>query len=179
MPNPLFFASLSIPLIAIPLLYWVYTNPKNKYKQTNLVLYVHDNLTGDDKSAMTVAGKDGPTTSIMHFGTLLAHDDPVTVGPDPESEKVGRAQGMYINSQLDGKALYLIFSVMFTEGEYKGSTLEIQGADPFVLKEREFSVVSGTGYFRFVRGYGIMTTEFLDIPNLRAIIKLNITVRHY
>ncbi|KAI3716724.1 hypothetical protein L1987_67800 [Smallanthus sonchifolius] len=121
---------------------------------------------------MTVAGKDGPTTSIMHFGTLLAHDDPVTVGPDPGSQEVGRAQGMYINSQLNGKALYMTFSVMFNDGEYKGSTLEIQGADPFVLKEREFSVVSGTGYFRFVRGDGIMTTEFLDIQNMRAIIKL-------
>ncbi|KAI3706878.1 hypothetical protein L6452_24917 [Arctium lappa] len=179
MPNPIFFASLSIPLFAIPILYWAYTYPKNKYKQTNLVLYVHDNLTGDDASAMIVAGKDGPTTSIMHFGTLLAHDDPVTTNPDPESKQVARAQGMYINSQLDGKALYMIFSVMFTDGEYKGSTLEIQGADSFVLKEREFSVVSGTGYFRFVKGYGIMTTEFLDIPNLRAIIKLNITVRHF
>ncbi|KAI3823561.1 hypothetical protein L1987_05000 [Smallanthus sonchifolius] len=176
MPNPLFF---TIPLIAIPILYWVYTYPNSKYKQTNLVLYVHDSLTGDDKSAMTVAGKDGPTTSIMHFGTLLAHDDPVTIGPDPGSKEIGRAQGMYINSQLDGKALYMTFSVMFTDGEYEGSTLEIQGTDPFVLKEREFSVVSGTGYFRFVRGYGIMTTEFLDTQNMRAIIKLNITVRHF
>ncbi|KAI3716725.1 hypothetical protein L1987_67801 [Smallanthus sonchifolius] len=138
MTNPLFF---TIPLIAIPILYWVYTYPKNKYKQTNPVLYVHDNLTGDDKSAMTVAGKDGPTTSIMHFGTLLVHDDPVIVGPNPGSQEVGRAQGMYINGQLDGKALYMTFSVRFTNGEYKGSTLEIQGSDPFVLKEREFSVV--------------------------------------
>ncbi|KAM0024395.1 putative dirigent protein [Helianthus debilis subsp. tardiflorus] len=176
MSNPIFF---TIPLIAIPILYWAYTYPKNKYKQTNLVLYVHDNHTGDDKSAMTIAGKDGPTTSIMHFGTLLAHDAPVTLGPDPRSKEVGRAQGMYINSQLDGKALYMIFSIMFNDEDYKNSTLEIQGADPFVLKEREFSVVSGTGYFRFVRGYGIMTTEFLDIQNKRGIIKLNITVRHF
>ncbi|KAK1422968.1 hypothetical protein QVD17_18260 [Tagetes erecta] len=176
MSNPLFF---TIPLIAIPILYWLYTYPKNKYKQTNLVLYVHDSLTGDDKSAITIAGKDGPTTSIMHFGTLLVHDDSVTLSPDPRSKEIGRAQGMYINSQLDGKALYMSFSIMFIDGEFKGSTLEIQGADPFALKEREFSVVSGTGYFRFVRGYGIMTTEFMDIQNLKAIIKLNITVKHF
>ncbi|KAK1408364.1 hypothetical protein QVD17_40084 [Tagetes erecta] len=176
MSNPLFF---TIPLIAIHILYWVYTLPKNKYKQTNLVLYVHDSLTGDDKSAITIAGKDGPDTSIMHFGTLLVHDDPVTLSPDPGSKEVGRAQGMYINSQLDGKALYMTFSVMFTDGKYKGSTLEIQGADPFVLKEREFSVVSGTGFFRFVKGYGIMTTEFMDIQNMKAIIKLSIIVKHF
>ncbi|KAK2997312.1 hypothetical protein RJ639_024776 [Escallonia herrerae] len=174
MSNLLNFASNSfIPLLALPLLYWAYAFHKRQPKQTNLVFYVHDYLSGQDASAITVAGKEGPSTSILQFGTLLAVDDPVTVGPDPSSEQIGRAQGMYINSQLDGKGLHLVFSVIFTDGEYKGSTLEIQGADIFAMKEREFSVVSGTGYFRFVKGYGIMTTEFMDIPNLRAILKLN------
>ncbi|KAK2990236.1 hypothetical protein RJ640_014688 [Escallonia rubra] len=180
MSNLLNFASNSfIPLLALPLLYWAYAFHKRQPKQTNLVFYVHDYLSGQDASAITVAGKEGPSTSILQFGTLLAVDDPVTVGPDPSSKQIGRAQGMYINSQLDGKGLHLVFSVIFTDGEYKGSTLEIQGADIFAMKEREFSVVSGTGYFRFVKGYGIMTTEFMDIPNLRAILKLNVTVKHY
>nr|XP_016507745.1 PREDICTED: dirigent protein 1-like [Nicotiana tabacum] len=71
--------------------------------------------------------------------------DPVTEGPDPKSKEIGRAQGMYINSQLDGKGLHLMLSVIFTDGEFKGSTLEIPGADLFAMKEREFSIVSGTG----------------------------------
>ncbi|XP_055815228.1 pterocarpan synthase 1-like [Solanum dulcamara] len=170
-PNFFFF-----PLIvALPLLYWAF----NFQKQTKLVFYVHDYLSGHDTSAITVAGKDGPQTSVLSFGTMVAVDDPVTEGPDPMSKLIGRAQGMYINSQLDGKGLHLMFSVIFTDGEYKGSTLEIQGADLFAMKEREFSIVSGTGYFRFVRGYGIMTTQFIDIPNLRAILKLDVTVNHY
>ncbi|XP_027121008.2 dirigent protein 1-like [Coffea arabica] len=180
MPSLLSYASTPfLPLLALPILCWATTLRKHKPKETNLVFYIHDNFAGDDTSAMTVAGKDGPTTSILEFGTLAAVDDPVTEGPDPKSKKIGRAQGLYINSQLDGKGLYLVFSVIFTDGEYKGSTLEIQGADPFSIKEREFSIVSGTGFFRFVKGYGIMTTEFIDIPNLRAILKLDVTVRHY
>lgn len=162
-------------LVALPLFYWAF----NLRKSTKLVLYVHDYLSGDDTSAITVAGKHGPQTSVLHFGTMVAVDDPVTEGPDPKSKVIGRAQGMYINSQLDGKGLHLMFSVIFTDGKFKGSTLEIQGADPFAMKEREFSIVSGTGYFRFVRGYGIMTTQFIDIPNLRAILKLDVTVKHY
>jgi hypothetical protein len=146
---------------------------------SGLVFYVHDYLTGDDKSAVTVAGKDGHATSIMHFGTILAVDDPVTEGPDPKSKELGRAQGLYINSQLDGKALHLVFSVIFTDGKYKGSSLEIQGADILSMESREFSVVSGTGYFRFVRGYGLLTTHFMDLPNLRAILKLDITLKHF
>ncbi|KAM3338185.1 dirigent protein 11 [Capsicum galapagoense] len=165
-----------LPLVvALPLFYWAF----NLRKSTKLVLYVHDYLSGDDTSAITVAGKHGPQTSVLHFGTMVAVDDPVTEGPDPKSKVIGRAQGMYINSQLDGKGLHLMFSVIFTDGKFKGSTLEIQGADPFAMKEREFSIVSGTGYFRFVRGYGIMATQFIDIPNLRAILKLDVTVKHY
>lgn len=110
---------------------------------------------------------------------MIAVDDPVTVGPSIESQEIGRAQGMYINSEVEGKGLHLMFSVIFTDGEYKGSSLEIQGADLFAMKEREFSIVSGTGFFRFVKGYGIMETHFMDLANLRAILKLNVTVKHY
>ncbi|GAA0143971.1 transporter [Lithospermum erythrorhizon] len=169
-----------LPFLALPFIFWAATALPfwRQPNKTKLLFYVHDYLTGHDASALTVAGKDGATTSILQFGTLLVVDDKVTEGPDPNSKEIGRAQGMYLNSQLDGKGLHMVFSVIFTQGEYKGSTLEIQGADLFAMKEREFSVVSGTGYFRFVRGYGIMTTEFLDVANLRGILKLDITVKH-
>ncbi|KDP27914.1 hypothetical protein JCGZ_18994 [Jatropha curcas] len=163
-------------------LYIAYTIPKpeqHQPKQTNLVVYVHDYFTGHDTSAVTVAGKSGPDFSILQFGSIAIVDDPVTEGPTIESKEIGRAQGSYINSQLDGKGLYMVFSLIFTDGDYKGSTLEIQGSDIFSMKEREFGIVSGTGFFRFVKGYGIMQTQFMDIPNLRAIIKLNVTVKHY
>ncbi|KAJ8767407.1 hypothetical protein K2173_017451 [Erythroxylum novogranatense] len=163
----------------ITLLYTAYIISIHVPKHTNLVVYVHDHFTGPDASAITVAGKKGPNFEILHFGTIAVVDDPVTEGPTLESKEIGRAQGAYINSQLDGKGLYLVFSLVFTEGKFKGSTLEIQGSDIFSTKEREFGVVSGTGFFRFVKGYGLMQTEFMDIPNLRAVIKLSITVKHY
>ena len=110
---------------------------------------------------------------------MIAVNDPVTKGPSIESKEIGRAQGMYVNSQLDGKGLHMVFTVIFTDGEFKGGSLEIQGADIFSMKEREFGIVSGTGYFRFVKGYGIMETEFMDIANLKAALKLNVTVKHF
>ncbi|KAK6913688.1 4Fe-4S ferredoxin-type, iron-sulfur binding domain [Dillenia turbinata] len=166
--------SMVILYFSITLLFLAYMYPNlSQPKQTNLVFYVHDYLGGKQITGVTVAGKSGPTSDILQFGTMVVVDDAVTEGPSIESKEIGRAQGLYINSQLDGKAIYLVFSIVFTEGEFKGSTLEIQGADPFTVKEREFSIVSGTGYFRFVKGYGIMTTESLDIPNLSAILKLN------
>ncbi|KAG9457837.1 hypothetical protein H6P81_002345 [Aristolochia fimbriata] len=126
-----------------------YSLSKLQPKKTNLTIYVHDYLSGPDASAISVAGKTGANSDVLQFGTLIVVDDVVTEGPGVDSKAIGRAQGMYINSALDGKGLHLVFSVVFTEGEFKGSSLEIQGADLFSLKEREFSVVSGTGYFSF------------------------------
>ncbi|KAJ1395282.1 Dirigent protein [Sesbania bispinosa] len=180
MTNPLNLTSnLFFFIFTLTILYVAYTFPKLQPKQTNLVFYVHDHFTGEDSTAATVAGKSGTTSSILRFGTVAIVDDPVTEGPTMDSTLIGRAQGMYINSQLDGKGLYMVFSVIFTDGEFRGSSLEIQGSDIFTMKEREFGVVSGTGYFRFVKGYGIMETEFMDIDNLRATLKLNVTVKHY
>jgi hypothetical protein len=180
MANPLNLTSNSFFFIfTLTILYVAYTFPKLQPNQTNLVFYVHDHFTGEDTTAATVAGKTGPTSSILHFGTVAIVDDPVTDGPTIDSTLIGRAQGVYINSQLDGKALYMVFSVIFTAGEYTGSSLEIQGSDIFTMKKREFGIVSGTGCFRFVKGYGIMETEFMDLVNLRATLKLNVTVKHY
>ncbi|CAN1340798.1 Dirigent protein 11 [Linum perenne] len=178
-------SNLFLSFLTLSVLYIAYTFPKHdppQPKSTNFVVYVHDKFTGADASAITVAGKQGKPTSafnILQFGSVAVVDDPVTEGPTIESKEIGRAQGVYINSQIDGKGLYLVFSVIFTDGEFEGSTLEIQGSDIFSMKEREFGVVSGTGYFRFVKGYGIMETAFMDVANLSAIIKLNVTVKHY
>ncbi|CAJ1940848.1 unnamed protein product [Sphenostylis stenocarpa] len=166
-------------IFTLTILYAVYTFPTFQPKQTSLVFYVHDHFTGDHSTAATVAGKTGAASNILQFGTVAIVDDPVTEGSSIDSALIGRAQGIYVNSQLDGKGLYMVFSVIFTNGEFKGSSLEIQGSDIFTMKEREFGIVSGTGYFRFVKGYGVMETEFMDIATLRATLKLNVTLQHY
>ncbi|XP_014508461.2 dirigent protein 1 [Vigna radiata var. radiata] len=180
MNNPLNLTSnLFFFIFNLTILYAAHTFSTFQPKQTNLIFYVHDHFTGDHSTAVTVAGKTGAVSNILNFGTVAIVDDPVTEGPNIDSRLIGRAQGMYINSQLDGKGLYMVFSVIFSSGEFKGSSLEIQGSDIFTMKEREFGVVSGTGYFRFVKGYGIMETEFMDIATLRATLKLNVTLKHY
>lgn len=173
------FLNLPVLLSSAALLAVAYSLSKLRPRQTSLVLYVHDYLSGEGASAAVVAGNTGANSDVFHFGTVIVVDDAVTEGPAAVSKVVGRAQGMYVNSALDGKALHMVFSVVFTEGAYKGSSLEIQGADLYSFPEREFSIVSGTGYFRFVKGYGIMTTEFMDIVNARAVLKLAITLKHY
>eukprot|EP01018_Ginkgo_biloba_P035288 Gb_08448 [translate_table: standard] len=155
--------------------------PEKKMKETNLGFFIHDILSGKERSAVTVAGVEESKSSVLKFGTVLVVDDPVTEGFDRSTSKeIGRAQGLYANSAIDGSSLYLAFSIVFTDHhKYNGSSLQLQGAETFALKQREVSIVGGTGLFRHATGYAVMETPFLDMANLHAVLKFNITLRHF
>ncbi|KAJ8633209.1 hypothetical protein MRB53_026545 [Persea americana] len=68
---------------------------------------------------------------------------------------------------------------VFANEKYNGSTIEIQWTDRFFLKQREVFVVSRIGYFRFAQGFAVLETVYLDLASLNAVIKFNVTIRHY
>ncbi|RWR86324.1 reverse transcriptase [Cinnamomum micranthum f. kanehirae] len=150
-----------------------------KVKETEMVFYMQDWESGKNITAVPVAGRNGTLSSVLNFATVMVVDDAITEGQDRQSKQIGRAQGIYVNSALDASDLHLLFSIVFTNEKYNGSTIEIQGADRFFLKQREVSVVSGTGYFRFAKGFAVLETVYLDLTNLNAVIRFNITVHHY
>ncbi|KAL5573363.1 hypothetical protein UlMin_022960 [Ulmus minor] len=146
-------------------------------KETSMVFYIHD-YTGRNSTTAPIAGVKKPF-QVLDFGTALAVDDKLTEALDWNSPEVGRARGIYVNSALDGTDLHFMMSIVFTNKKYNGSTLEIQGSDRYTLKYREISVVSGTGQFRFAKGFVVLETVNYDAPNMNAIIRGNLTVLHY
>jgi len=147
-----------------------------------MVFYMHDNLTGSNETAFPVAGLNGSSSDPFKFGTLVAMSDAITKQPQvTESDAgniVGRAQGTYVNTNLvTGHDTLMVFTIIFQNMEYNGSTLEIQGTDRFDLPEREWAVVGGTGKFRFARGYVLVTTESVSVSRGNAVLKLNINLR--
>ncbi|EXB37874.1 hypothetical protein L484_011935 [Morus notabilis] len=148
-----------------------------KLKETNLVFYMHDYATGRNATVLNIAGPANHF-DILKFGTMVAIDDKLTEAYDWDSPQVGRARGVYANSAVEGNDLYLSMSLVFTNREYNGSTLQIQGSDRFFIKYRELSVMSGTGKFRMARGFAILETMLLDLPTLNAILRCNVTVFH-
>lgn len=50
-------------------------------------------------------------------------DDLLTVGPEPGSQVVDRAQGMIGFADLHDTAIQMGLNILFTEGKYKGSTI--------------------------------------------------------
>ncbi|KAF7848276.1 hypothetical protein BT93_L2142 [Corymbia citriodora subsp. variegata] len=144
---------------------------------TEMVLYFQDYGAGPNATFSTVAGIAGKLWTFTQFGTVYVTDDPITETPDPTSAMVGRAQGMYVISALDGSTSHAMFSIVFTNRAYNGSTLQIQGTGQQLEVGSEYSVVAGTGKFRFARGYVKFETIYVDAPRAYSVIRCNVTVR--
>ncbi|PON68688.1 Disease resistance response protein [Parasponia andersonii] len=146
--------------------------------ETQMSLYLQDIAAGPNATLTPIAGIAGKLWTFTQFGTVYVTDDPITETPDPNSALIGRLQGIYVASGLQGRNTYASVSIVFTSKEYNGSTLELQGNSQQFEQVREISVVSGTGKFRFARGYATFETYFLDQPNAYSILRCNVTVLH-
>nr|GMC88268.1 dirigent protein 22-like [Ipomoea batatas] len=175
-------ASYSFKLTAIFILATV-TCSSSAAKETTMSLYFQDYSGGPNATVMQVnhgglSGDDG-ALKFFEFGSLFVTDDPITEEFDSGSAVVARGQGLYVTSALDGKIAHVVISVVFTGGEFSGSTLQIQGASPQLEKVREVAVVGGTGIFRFARGYATFETVHFNLENHHVVIQFNATVQHY
>ncbi|BBG99985.1 Disease resistance-responsive dirigent-like family protein [Prunus dulcis] len=148
-------------------------------KETHLSLFFHDIASGPNFTLIPVAGIAGKLWTFDQFGTAFVTDDPLTETPDRSAPIVGRGQGIYVTSGLDGRNTHVLISIVFTNKKYNGSTLEIQGTSKQFEKVREVSVVSGTGQFRFARGYATFETYLWDPATFYSVERCNVTVQHY
>lgn len=139
-------------------------------KETQIEFYMHDVVKALNVTAVKVT--DGP----IGFGMIRVIDDSLTEGPQSNSRELGRARGMYVQDSLSGVNLLLVFTVVFQAGEHSGSTLSLQGQDDTNDKQREISIVGGTGHFRHATGHAILETQLTIGAN--AILKFNATVLH-
>ncbi|XP_058108839.1 dirigent protein 11-like [Magnolia sinica] len=171
--------SVSVPIFFLITIVASLEAKDTRTKETNMVFYMQDWETGPKVTSIPVAGINGVNSTGSKFGAILVLDDAITEGVDRNSKELGRARGIFVVSSLDASVLSYMFTIVFTDGDYKGSTLQIQGLEPLLLQRREVSVVSGTGMFRFAMGYAILESAFLDLANLNAVVKMIVTVRHY
>ncbi|RLN41195.1 dirigent protein 21-like [Panicum miliaceum] len=119
---------------------------------THLHLYIHETVAG--ASTTLLAGNNSS------FGSVGAIDDELREGSDPASQHLGRAQGMLAQADLGSPAASCaILNLAFTEGDYSGSTLVVDGRVDLGADGKdvvEVAVVGGTGRFRRARGYSLM-----------------------
>ncbi|CAI9118177.1 OLC1v1019708C1 [Oldenlandia corymbosa var. corymbosa] len=123
-----------------------------KPQKTKLHVYIHDLLFGKNQSIVPVARANGTSTSPTEFGLINVVDDPLTLGPDLNSTRVGRVEGVYVSASQEVASILVAVNFVFTDGKYKGSTLSVLGRIPKFDKNREFPVLGGSGFFRLAQG---------------------------
>ncbi|KAL1193446.1 Dirigent protein 21 [Cardamine amara subsp. amara] len=147
-------------------------------KLTHLHFYFHDIISGNKPTAVAVAR--GPTTnsSATSFGLVGVADDPLTVGPEITSGEVGRAQGVYASADQKNTGLLMVFNLVFTKGEFSGSTLAMYGRNQVLSKVREMPIIGGTGTFRFGRGYAQAKSFSYNMTSGDAVVEYDVYVWH-
>ncbi|WVZ49525.1 hypothetical protein U9M48_000873 [Paspalum notatum var. saurae] len=121
---------------------------------THIHLYVHETFAGPNATAIRVLESPlGATTST--FGMMGVVDDEIRAGPDRSSSALlGRYQGVFFGTSLElGKGFFSAVTLVFTAGEYAGSTVSVEGPILGFTGTIERAVVGGTGRFRLARGY--------------------------
>ncbi|XWS67762.1 hypothetical protein CRYUN_Cryun04dG0033200 [Craigia yunnanensis] len=142
---------------------------------TYLHFFLHDTLSGKNPSAVIVARPNitiAPNGALAPFGSVLATNDPLTVGPDLTSEVVGNAQGLVVSTGQDVLSLILYLDFGFTQGEFNGSSFSVFSRNPITQTERVLAVVGGTGFAQ-------LKTYFVNITSGDAIVEYNVTVIHH
>ncbi|XP_057548884.1 dirigent protein 10-like [Amaranthus tricolor] len=99
----------------------------------------------------------GNTLQQLMFGTMIAVDDELTEGHELNSGMLGRAQGFYVYSSVDGKTQTLAFTAMFQEGGYHDS-LNFFGVHQTAVSESIIGVMGGTGKYVNAKGYAVVKT---------------------
>lgn len=145
-------------------------------QETKITVYLQDRTRGPNTTVVPIAGIHGKAWTFFSFGTVYCTDDPITEGLEESSAQIGRAQGIFVISSLDGSIAHVLLSLVGTNEEYSGSTIEIQGPSRQLEKAREVAVVGGTGKFRYARGYVTFETVILDLANSYSVIRCNITL---
>ncbi|PKU70536.1 dirigent protein 22-like [Dendrobium catenatum] len=157
-----------------------FPNKKLKEKHSHLHFFFHDIISGRNATAVPVIQPaEGAHSRSAFFGAVVIMDDPLTEGPDMNSQLVGRAQGMYAATAQDEVGLLVAMNLAFTAGKFNGSVLSVLGRNPPLHPVREMPIVGGSGLFRFARGYALARTHWLNVTNGDAIVEYNVYVMHY
>ncbi|KAE8725570.1 Dirigent protein 4 [Hibiscus syriacus] len=114
----------------------------------------------------------------MPFGTVLAVDDPLTVGPDITSEVIGNAQGLSVLASQHALSLVVYLDFGFTRGEFNGSSFSVFSRNTITVANRELTVVGGRGKFRLAKGFAELKT-YSRSEGGNAVVEYNVTLFHH
>ncbi|KAK4756776.1 hypothetical protein SAY87_006903 [Trapa incisa] len=107
----------------------------------------------------------GATLQQLMFGTITVVDDELTEGHELGSNVLGKAQGLYLASSLDGTSHTMAMTLWF-HGDGNGNnslqevddTISLFGVHRTGLPVSQVAIVGGTGKYEHARGYAAVET---------------------
>jgi hypothetical protein len=157
-----------------------YVSPRKKVSE--LHFFFHDRISGENPTSVLIARPNitkEDKSPALPFGSLFAVYDPLTAGPEPTSEVIGHAEGLYVSSSQDVLTLVTYLDFGFTSGRFNGSSLSLFSRNPVTEKEREAAVVGGRGKFRMARGFARLKTRFTNETASGTVVECRATVVHH
>lgn len=149
---------------------------KHAEEMTKLHFYFHDLQKGKKVTSAVLAQAN---VSSPLFGSLATGDDPMTVGPEFESKRLGFFRGLYGATSFEEFDLMTAMSFVFTEGINNGSSLSVLGHNLAGHLYREIPVVGGSGRFRLARGIVTFQTYYFNSTSGNATIEVDVVLLHY
>ncbi|KAI9124427.1 hypothetical protein K1719_004349 [Acacia pycnantha] len=120
-------------------------------------------VTGGDNRPFVSAGNlpDGFTLQKLMFGSVTVIDDQLTEAHELDSTVIGKAEGFYLASSLDGTSQTLVLTVILHSDEkHHGveDTISIFGVHRTASPGSEIAVIGGTGKYENAMGYAVLET---------------------
>ncbi|MED6185319.1 Dirigent protein 25 [Stylosanthes scabra] len=100
---------------------------------------------------------EGMTLEKLMFGTMTVFDDELTEGEELGSGLVGKAQGFYVASSVDGTSQVMAFTAKFEENGYADS-ISFFGVHQTQISESQLAIIGGTGKYLNVGGFATIKT---------------------
>ncbi|KAJ3696718.1 hypothetical protein LUZ61_000423 [Rhynchospora tenuis] len=126
-----------------------------------------------NRTEVLVAKSDIPVPgSFYNFGSIVVLDNLITEGPENTSYPLGKTQG--VMSVMNSLTVVWAANIVFTSGQYNGSSLAILGPDDITQPIRELAIVGGSGYFRMAQGYITIKTYSVNLNNGDAEIEVDL-----
>ncbi|KAG6497424.1 dirigent protein 2-like [Zingiber officinale] len=140
----------------------------------HLHFYFLERVAGSPNATAVVSVNLHPESPAGGFGNIGVIDNILLEGPEPSSPVIGRAQGLAVFSDLTGLSITTALNLVFTAGEYNGSSLAMFGRyEPGRVSDR--NIIGGSGQFRLARGYALSQLVNATATTLTAEFDVYIT----
>lgn len=126
-------------------------------------------VTGSNNQPFVSAGNlpAGLTLQKLMFGSVTVIDDQITESHELDSTVIGKTQGFYLSSSLDGSSQTVVMTVIFHDHDQSGHHYEVEdsinlfGVHRSVSPGSAVAVIGGTGKYENAKGYAVLET----LPN--------------